>query len=143
MFFIVAAICDFIIAVAAGFHLYWGCGGKRGLGVSLPQREDGQFIIPQRRIDAFAFGCLMIGALCLVMAFEGRVRLPLPLSLLRLGVGSLALAAVARAMSWHRYFGLFKKLRTTDFAKFDTWLYSPLCLILGIGLFYLLLVKGS
>jgi len=40
-------------------------------------------------------------------------------------------ALVARAIVPNRYVGLFKTLRTTQWARYDTRLYSPLILLLG------------
>ena len=41
-------------------------------------------------------------------------------------------AFVARAIVPNRYVGFFKTLRTTRWARYDTRLYSPLFLILGV-----------
>ncbi|TPO10981.1 DUF3995 domain-containing protein [Mesorhizobium sp. B1-1-5] len=48
-----------------------------------------------------------------------------------------------RALSWWRYFGLFKRVRTTRFARYDSLLYSPSCLLLGLGLFLLALADAA
>jgi len=42
---------------------------------------------------------------------------------------------VARALVPNRYVGFFKFLRTTRWAKYDTRLFSPLFLILGLLIF--------
>ncbi len=48
---------------------------------------------------------------------------------------SFALAAglLARAVGEFKYVGFFKRVRGSRFATLDTLVYSPLCLLLAIG----------
>ena len=48
---------------------------------------------------------------------------------------SFALAAglLARAIGEFKYVGFFKRVRGSRFARLDTWIYSPLCLLLALG----------
>lgn len=125
-----------IIAFAAGFHLLWAVGGRLGYAVSLPQRPDGTPVLAHRLAwwRPAAGGVTLCLALlaALLLAQAGRLRLPLPPDLVRallLGVGT---AFVARALVPNRYVGLFKRLRGTRWAHYDTRLYSPLFLALGL-----------
>ena len=88
-------------------------------------------------------GLILALVLLLVLGFAGAVHLPLPQSLLKVGIILWALIFTARALSWSRYFGLFKRVRTTRFASYDSWFYSPSCLLLGLGLFYLALSQAA
>ncbi|ESX98522.1 hypothetical protein X755_14590 [Mesorhizobium sp. LNJC405B00] len=62
---------------------------------------------------------------------------------MKAGIILWAIIFSARALSWSRYFGLFKRVRTTRFASYDSWFYSPSCLLLGLGLFYLALSQTA
>ena len=42
-----------------------------------------------------------------------------------------------RGFSWHPYFGLFKQVHRTAFARNDTWFYSPGCVLTGLGFLWL------
>ncbi|MDJ1468928.1 DUF3995 domain-containing protein [Cytophagaceae bacterium DM2B3-1] len=55
--------------------------------------------------------------------------------------GNLTIAIVfgVRAMGDFKYVGFFKKIRHTQFAYYDTRLYSPLCLLIAILAFYIYL----
>ena len=127
-----------IIAFAAGFHLHWAFGGRRGFGVSLPQRPDGQPVLRHLlhwwRPAALlvALGLVLLGGLVAVRALG--LRHPLDPDLLDLALLATGAAFVARAVVPNRYVGLFKRLRTTRWARYDTRLYSPLFLILGVSL---------
>lgn len=134
---VVTALCSAVLLLGAGFHIYWGFGGRIGAGVSLPQREDGNPAVKGTALGALGVGLMLALVLLLVLAFTGTVDLPLSQPLLRTGIIAWAIIFTARALSWSRYFGLFKRVRTTRFASYDTWFYSPSCLLLGLGFFYL------
>jgi len=133
----VSAICLAILLLAAGFHFYWGLGGRVALDVALPQRDDDSPVIEMASVGAIAVGLVLALVLWLALGLVGMVHPPLPRSWLRAGGVLCAVIFVARALSWSRYVGLFKRVRTTRFARYDTLLYSPLCLVLGLGFFYL------
>lgn len=140
---IAATLAIAIIVFAAGFHLHWAFGGKYGFSVSLPQEPDGRPIydnlLPLWRIGALfvALALIAIGMLTLDCAGILRIRLDA-----RLITGALAVAGtafIARSLAWHRYVGVFKTLRTTRWARYDTWAYCPLFFTLGASLLYLAL----
>jgi hypothetical protein len=56
---------------------------------------------------------------------------PIPV-LFDIGIWALGLVFVLRAVGNLRTFGFFKTLTGTPFAEWDTWLYSPLCLLLAL-----------
>ncbi len=55
---------------------------------------------------------------------------------------ALALGLLARAVGDFKYVGFFKKLRDSRFATLDSWLYSPLCLLLAAGVAWVALRDG-
>ena len=127
-----------IIAFAAGFHLHWALGGRLGFSVSLPQRPDGSVVMSQRlgwwrpAAGAVALGLVALGAVSLAAA--GQLDLPLPRDMARIALVPVGAAFVLRAFvptPWTRF---FKTIRGTRWARFDTWLYSPLFLLLGAAL---------
>ena len=123
-----------IIAFAAGFHFYWAFGGRRGFGVSLPQRPDGSPVMSHRlplwRPAAFGVGLALLALGALVAARS----LGWAAGLVDYGLIGTGVLFIARAMVPNRYVGFFKSLRTTRWARWDTRLYSPLFLILGVAL---------
>jgi hypothetical protein len=44
----------------------------------------------------------------------------------------VALAFGLRAVGDFRFVGFFKRVRGSVFARRDTWLYSPLCVLIGV-----------
>jgi membrane protease YdiL (CAAX protease family) len=130
----ITMICAAILLFAAGFHLYWGCGGRVGSAVALPQRADGTRVFQPSPAGAILVALFLVGVLVLVLALAGVASLPIPPRWLRIGAMLLSMLFLARALSWYRYVGFFKSIRNTRFAKYDTWMYCPLCLLLSLGL---------
>ncbi len=132
------AISLTILAIAASFHLHWAFGGRYGFSVSLPQRPDGRpiydHLLPLWRIGALfvALGLIGIGLLALDRAEVMRTGLDRELVTAVLAL--VGVAFVARALAWHRYVGVFKTLRTTRWARYDTRFYCPLFFSLGVSL---------
>ena len=125
-----------IIAFAAGFHLHWALGGRLGFSVSLPQRPTGEPVMAHR-LPWWrpAAACVALGLLALallLLAHSGRIDLPLPPQAVRAALLLTGAAFAARALVPNRYVGFFKSLTTTRWAKYDTRLYSPLFLALGL-----------
>ena len=125
-----------IIAFAAGFHLYWALGGRLGFSVSLPQVADGRPVMAHRlpwwRPAAGGVALCLVGLGLLLLGSAGHVALPLPGSVVRLSLLCIGVAFIGRALVPNRYVGLCKTLRTTRWARYDTRLYSPLFLVLGL-----------
>ncbi len=139
----VVATCSAILVAGAGFHIYWGFGGRIGAGVSLPQREDGSPAVKETAVGALAVGVVLALVLLLVLSFAGLIQLPAPRWLLKGAIILWAVIFTLRALSWSRYFGLFKRVKNTRFARYDSLLYSPSCLLLGLGLFCLAMADAA
>lgn len=141
---ILLCIAIAILAFAAAFHVHWAFGGKTGFGVSLPQEADGRPVKKHRlgwwRPAAFAVAVALMLLAIVTLSVAGWLSLPISKNLLQLALAVAGVAFVARAIVPNRYVGLFKTLRTTRWARYDTRLYSPLFLILGVSL--LLLARG-
>ena len=134
-----------IITFAAGFHLHWSLGGQLGLSVSLPQRPNGEPVMAHRigwwrpAAGTVAAALILLGALAL--AAEGHLALPLPPAMVRAALGLVGGAFVLRAMVPTAWTGFFKRIRGTRWSRYDTWLYSPLFLLLGAALLVIALAR--
>jgi Protein of unknown function (DUF3995) len=49
------------------------------------------------------------------------------------GTWTVVAVFFGRVVGDFRWFGLFKRMRATAFAWWDTWLFVPLCLLLALG----------
>jgi hypothetical protein len=140
---IVAALIVAFLGVGAGFHFYWGFGGRVGHRVSVPERVDAQsrgsstpLFAPSPAATLGVAVALTLICVALVLYVAG-VTLGLPRVLWRIGIAGGGLVFLLRGFSWHPYFGLFKRVHGTAFARNDTWFYSPGCVLVGIGFVWL------
>jgi len=129
----IAIVCIALLLLAAFFHFYWGFGGQRGLVASLPQKPDGSLVFKPPTIAAHGVGVALIVACVFIITHMGYIKLPVPEFFPKAVVGLLALVFFVRAFGWFEYVGLFKKVRHTTFAHYDTYLYCPLFIFLAFG----------
>ena len=124
-----------LIAVFAGLsliHVYWLFGGRVGRLVAIPE-IDGK---PVFQPSAVAMLVVAIGlALCAVViaGTAGMLTLPLSHTVLAWLARALAVVLLLRAIGDFRLVGFFKRSHNSRFARLDTAVYSPLCLVLAIG----------
>ena len=98
----------------------------------MPSVEGKPLFVPSTRATV-AVGVVLLLFAGLVAATGRLVEVgasPRLLSWLSL---ALALGLLARAIGEFRYVGFFKRVRGSRFARLDTWVYSPLCLLLALG----------
>ena len=122
-----------IIFFALGMiHFYWLFGGKWGVSKALPTKEGGgdTFAPPKLATFIVGFGLLSIGFLYLIKS--RMIEVQLPDFLMNYGLWIIPSIFILRAIGEFKYVGFFKKIKHTEFAKADTRLFSPLCLIIGI-----------
>lgn len=123
-----------VFALLGAWHLYWASGGKVAMGGAVPEVGGRPAFSPTRASTA-AVGVALLACSALI-AVCGHLTGPL----LPPTVGSglcfaLALALALRAIGDFRLVGFFKRVRGSTFARRDTVVYSPLCLLLAAGVF--------
>jgi len=129
---ILAWFLGLTMTVLGLLHLVWASGAMAvGLAV-IPERE-GRPIFHPSRLASLAVALLLLTAALLVMEQGGALPYLFPAPIATLGSWTVALAFTARAIGDFRYLGFFKRVRGTRFARWDTWLFAPLCLVLGVG----------
>ena len=138
---LIALLIGGFLSVGAAFHFYWGFGGQYGRRVAVPQRLDGTPLFVPSAAATFAVALGLTLILFALAIYAMRLDVGVPRSALRIAMAGLALIFLARGLSWHPYVGLFKRVRATDFGRNDTWLYSPGCIVTGLG-FLLLAWNG-
>jgi hypothetical protein len=129
-----AMILASIFIFVSLFHGYWASGGSFGSGAAVPT-VDGD-----RLFDPSPFGTLAVAAALLLAALVvlGRVGSwgqSVPPWAFRFGTYCLSFVFAVRAIGDLEYVGFFKIVLGTDFARWDTWLYSPICLFIAAAAF--------
>ena len=122
-----------ILATLSGLHVYWALGGKAGLEGTLPRVEGSEEAL-------FRPGPLATLIVAIILAFgvvltlwrAGLVESPVPAWIPRTGVWFMAVAFALRAIGDFKYVGFFKKPNESTFARRDSRIYSPLCVVIAV-----------
>lgn len=129
---IFGSVLSLVFIVIASIHFYWGFGGENGLDKALPTDKKGNRVLNPGKIETFivGFGILLFAFYYLLKI--GLVRIELPEWIINYSGWIISLIFILRAIGEFKYVGFFKKNKDTEFGKFDTKYYSPLCLIIGL-----------
>lgn len=127
-----------IFLAIAALHFYWAVRGVSGASMAVPARADGKPLFLPSTTTTMMVVVALVAAAVVVL---GRAQLlpanPVPISVFATATWLLGLVFTARAIGELRYVGLFKRVRGTAFARADTRYFTPLCIVIASGVFYL------
>ena len=127
-------LCSAILLFGGGFHFYWGFGGRVGYEASIPRRSNGERLFEPPWWGGHLVGVMMLVACWLVLAVAHLLPSPFPTAWMQIAVALMGAGFVLRALWATPYAGLLKSHHHSRFAYYDTRLYAPLFLMLGLGL---------
>lgn len=132
-----------VLASVAALHVYWAVGGRWGGAVAVPTGANGEPLFVPTPLATMGVAVALATAAALVLAVGGALpHPPIPAAIVRATAAALAAVFLLRAVGDFRYVGIFKRVRGTPFGRWDTRLFSPLCLALGIGIAALAYAAG-
>jgi hypothetical protein len=131
-----------VFAVLSLFHVYWAAGGRLGIGAGVPTVSGARVFNPSTA------GTLLVAAalFCAMLVILGQINLlgeTIPKWIFRWASLFIAVLFFLRAIGEFRLVGFFKQIRDTPFAVWDTWLFSPLCLLIAVTAFLLAYKKPA
>jgi len=118
-------------------HIYWALGGKLDIRKMIPVVNDEPVFTPGvfgTFVVAVVLTCFAMVALAL--GFNGTVPVNYQPCLKIIGF-AIGTVLVLRAIGEFRYIGFFKRVRGSDFATYDNWLYSPFCMFTGSAFIFM------
>ena len=121
-------------ALLALVHVYWALAARATRSAALPEIDGRAAFVPSRMATLAVASALAACAL-LVAATSGLAPPLLPLRMLCGLMFALAIVLMARAIGDFRLVGFFKRVTGTRFARLDSAVYSPLCLVLAVATF--------
>ncbi|WP_337098631.1 DUF3995 domain-containing protein [Paenibacillus sp. YIM B09110] len=130
---VLASIVSVLLFAIGAVHLYWMLGGRKGMAIALPSRGDGsgQPLFKPGRFEIGAVIVLFWAAVMLILMYADLIPVIGPQQLPRLAAWTLAIVFAIRAIGEFHYLGLFKKHRNSPFGRLDTYVYSPLYLVMA------------
>lgn len=130
---VVAGALVLLFLLLASLHIYWALGGRWGAKATIPEVDGIPAFRPSRTATLVVAVLLATAAMVVALRsnmLPGQGAAPW---LLQLGVWTLCAVFTLRAVGNCSTVGFFKVARNTAFARLDTLLYSPLCLVIALG----------
>jgi hypothetical protein len=124
------------------WHFYMAVMPSSGESGAVPSIGGKPLFIPSARATA-SVGVVLLLFSGLVAGTAGILPLEIPRLVLTGLSYALAAGLLARAVGDFKYVGFFKRVRGSRFATMDTFLYSPLCLLLAAGVAGVALGNGT
>jgi hypothetical protein len=128
---VVACLLVAIFVALAALHFFWAAGGGAGLDGVVPSAE-GRPLFTPGPIASVAVGAALLAAALVVACRGGLFCVGMPEWMARVGIWVIAALFSARAIGDFRYAGFFKRVRGTRFAQRDSWVFSPLCVLIAL-----------
>jgi hypothetical protein len=136
---LVASSLALVLALLGAIHVFWALGGRTGFVSAIPE-VNGERAFTPTPAASFAVALALFVASALALGRAGAFGSRAPAALFKWPVLAMGLVFLARAVGEFRLVGLFKRVRGTSFARWDTWLFSPLCLGISLGALWLALL---
>jgi hypothetical protein len=134
--FLVTITVAAVLLFLSLLHVYWAFGGEAGKRAAIPELHGERAFNPSPVSTLLVALVLLLAAL--VVLGRGGLYTPfLTPDLFKWPTLLLAFAFAARAIGDLRLVGFTKQVRGTTFARWDSALFSPLCLGLGIAIGWL------
>lgn len=130
-------ILTYIMILLALIHFYWALGGKFGLDKALPTDTEGNRLLNPSKFMTFVVGLILLGFSYVPYKLYTGDESPV---IVYAGYG-LSILFFLRSVGDFNLVGLFKKVKNTEFSKYDTWVYIPLCLFISINFLFLVNYK--
>jgi hypothetical protein len=132
----VAILLSLVFVALALWHFRMALLPGDGMSGAVPV-ESGKPVFVPSVPATLAVGFVLLVFAGVVAAAAGLVEVGLPKRALSWSCYALALGLLARAIGEFKYVGFFKRVRGSRFARLDTLLYSPLCLLLAAGVAFI------
>ena len=131
----IALIGSFI--TIAVLHIFWALGFKFDIRNMVPV-VNGEPVFTPGPIGTFIVAVVLFGfaGVSLALGFSNKVPVNY-LKAIKITGFAIGIILLVRAVGDFKYAGFFKRIKDSNFAKYDYWLYSPFCLISGVALLYL------
>ncbi|MEQ9299424.1 MAG: DUF3995 domain-containing protein [Cyclobacteriaceae bacterium] len=110
-------------------HFYWVLSGQWWLSNALPMNNDGQHVLHPNKMLTFIVALGLLGFASYYLTLLLAYTLPTMAHVVGWVIPTIFLL---RAIGDFRYVGLFKKVKSTEFAKYDNRYYVPLCLSIAV-----------
>ncbi|SHM52278.1 DUF3995 domain-containing protein [Gracilibacillus kekensis] len=121
-----------ILVLISILHLYWVFGGKWGVKAVIPKKTAGGYTFTPKWFETLIVAIGLISMSFILLAQNNLVSFLPSNSFTKWSSILIAVIFFLRAIGDFKYFGITKKVKHTRFSNYDTKLYTPLCIYLGL-----------
>ncbi len=122
-----------IFIILSLLHAYWALGGTWALDSVLPSEEGNLTPIEYpSKLAIWFVSFLLFLAMLIVLGKMGLWGKRFPRWIFKWGTWGLSIVFFMRSVGDFKDCGFFKEVTTTTFAYLDTWLFTPLCLLISV-----------
>jgi hypothetical protein len=107
-------------------------GGSWGYDNAIPTNIEGEKLFNPKKIESafVAIGLLVFATYYFLISNLISINFP---SWISIYIGwVISFIFILRSIGEFKYLGFFKKIKTTNFGRLDSKLFSPLCLAIGV-----------
>ena len=120
-----------ILLFIAFLHYYWAAGGKWRRNTAIPSTIEENKVFHPGKLGTYLVATGLYVFAFLTLSSAGLFSPVVSPSVSLYGNLAIGIIFLLRVVGDVKYIGLFKKIKTTSFARSDTKLYTPLCLIIA------------
>ncbi len=121
-----------ILCLISALHFYWVFGGTWGIQAALPEKKESEKAFTPSRLETLLVAVGLIGMSFILLAQNNLLSLLTTNSFTKWASIVFTFIFLLRAVGDFKYIGLTKRIKDTNFANYDTKLYTPLCIYLGL-----------
>lgn len=130
-----------LFAALSLLHVYWAAGGRLGGAAAVPT-VGGKRSFQPSPAGTVLVAAALLAAMFIILGQLGKLGEALPHRVFRWGTWGICAVFFLRAVGEFRLVGFFKQVRDTPFAYWDTWVFSPLCLLMAAVAFVVAADEG-
>jgi len=129
---ILSLILFLIFSILGSFHFFWLFGGVWGLEKVIPSKDNKASTLTIPKFATLLVGLVLTLFGLMYLIKSGFINVRVPNWGTNYGFWVIPSIFIMRAIGDFNYVGFFKKIKNTEFAKADSKIFSPLCLIIGV-----------
>lgn len=122
-----------IFIILSALHFHWAFGGDLWFNDVIPTDMEGKNVHNPGKIESAVVGVGLLLFSSFYLIQMGYLDLSMPRWVSQYGGWIISTIFLLRAIGDFKYVGFAKKIKSTEFAKNDTSVYSPLCLAISIN----------
>jgi hypothetical protein len=121
-----------IFLLISVIHFYWSAGGRLWYNDVLPTNSSGTEMLNPSAAASAAVAIGFVLFALITLGCKGMFDVYIKRSYWRYAALFIAVIFFVRAIGDFKFVGFFKEVNTTRFALNDSWIFSPLCLFVGL-----------